>query len=58
MVLLKARDEAITAWLVKNPKGDVFEDRSLELTSQAEISVDAQIVAVKAAIEQKEAAKA
>jgi len=58
MVLLKTRDDAVAAWLAKNPDGDVFEDRSLEITSQAEISVDAQIVAVRAAIEQKEAAKA
>lgn len=58
IMLLKARDSAIAAWAAENPDVDVFEDRSLELTSQAEISVDAQIDAVRAAIEQKEAAKA
>lgn len=57
-MLLKARDTAVAAWAAENPKVDVFEDRSLELTSQAEISVEAQINAVRAAIEQKEAAKA
>ncbi len=55
IMLLKARDTVIADWQAGSPDQDVLEDRALEVTSQAEVSVDAQIAAVRAAIEQRDA---
>jgi hypothetical protein len=57
IMLLKARDQSIAAWERERPDQDVFEDRDLEVTSQAEIDVAAQITAVRAALAAKQAAK-
>ena len=48
--LLRERDAALRAWQTKHPQRDVFEDRELEIMSQARISIDDQIAAVRAAI--------
>lgn len=50
--LLRQRDEAVARWTAKNPDGNTFEDRELEVTSIARISVEAQIEAVEAALKQ------
>lgn len=50
MTLVRARDATVAAWQRVNPGADVLEDRRLEITSQVEISVEAQIKAVKAAL--------
>jgi hypothetical protein len=57
ILLIQARDLSVEAWEKQNPKQDVFEDRSLEITSQADIDIDVQIAAVKAAIAVKDNAK-
>jgi hypothetical protein len=48
--LLLARDAALAAWARRHPGRDVFEDRELEIMSQAAISVEQQIAAVEAAL--------
>ncbi len=48
--LITARDATVAAWREKHPDRDVFEDRGCEITSQASISVDDQIAAVRAAL--------
>jgi hypothetical protein len=50
MTLVQARDATVAAWQRANPGADVLEDRRLEITSQVDISVEAQIKAVKAAL--------
>ncbi len=50
--LILARDAAVADWARAHPATDVFEDRELEITSQLEISVEAQIAAVTAALGQ------
>lgn len=57
ILLLQARDDSVAAWEKQHPKTDAFEDRSLEVTSQADIDIDAQIAAVKAALRAKDKAK-
>jgi hypothetical protein len=51
ILLLKARDVVIEDWRKQNPDKDTLEDRSLEVTSQAEVAIEAQIAAVSAALE-------
>lgn len=48
--LLRRRDEVVTEWGLRHPEVDVFEDRSLEITGDLEISVEEQIRAVNAAL--------
>jgi hypothetical protein len=48
--LILARDAALADWARGHPGQDVFEDRELEITSQAAISVEEQIAAVEAAL--------
>ena len=48
--LLRQRDAALADWRRRHPDRDAFEDRELEITSVADISVDAQIAAVAAAL--------
>ena len=50
--LLRSRDAAIADWQARHPGRDVFEDRALDITSQRSISVDAQIAAVRALLDQ------
>ncbi len=50
--LIEARDLAVTQWAEKYPRKDVFEDRKLDITSQLPISVDAQMSAIRARLEQ------
>jgi len=57
IMLVQARDMCIQAWEKQNPGQDVFEDRNLEVTSQAEVDIDVQIAAVKAALAVKAEAK-
>lgn len=47
--LIVARDEALAMWTRSHPGRDAFEDRELEITSHAAISVAQQIAAVAAA---------
>jgi len=44
--LLRARDTAIRAWAATGSLDTVLEDRALEVTSEARVSVDDQIVAI------------
>lgn len=45
--LLHARDAGIEAWRAEHPDhNDVYEDRRLEVTSELDIDVDAQVAAV------------
>ena len=48
--LLKERDTRIELHARFRPDGDVYEDKELEVTSVADISVDGQIAAVEAAL--------
>lgn len=48
--LLRDRDQAVAAWQAAHPAGNAYEDRELEITSFAEISVADQIAAVDAAL--------
>ncbi len=48
--LILARDAALAEWVRAHPGVDVFEDRALEIASQAAISVEEQIAAVEAAL--------
>ena len=50
ILLLKARDQVIQNWEAQNPGRDALEDRRLEVASQAEVDVEAQIAAVEAAL--------
>jgi hypothetical protein len=47
--LLKRRDEAIGAWAKKKAKGDVYEDRGLNVVSEVAIDVERQIAAIEQA---------
>lgn len=51
--LVDARDVAILAWKKKYPDRNVFDDEELEITSQVEIDIDAQIAAVNAALTER-----
>ncbi|MEM7253586.1 MAG: hypothetical protein AAF493_19390 [Pseudomonadota bacterium] len=48
--LLHQRDEVIASWAETRPDVDVFEDRELEITGQAIVSVEEQLKRVKRAI--------
>ena len=50
VALVRARDAAVAEWTRAHPGQDVFEDRALEITSQAAVSVEEQIAAVEAAL--------
>jgi len=49
--LLKTRDQVVGEWIDRNPENDVFEDRGLELTGYAPISVEQQIKSIVQALE-------
>jgi hypothetical protein len=49
--LLHQRDAKVVMWRKTHPGADVFEDRRLALPSQVDISLDAQIRAVDAALD-------
>ncbi|MCY4478764.1 MAG: hypothetical protein OXB97_02595, partial [Rhodospirillales bacterium] len=51
ILLLKARDQVIENWATQNPSKDTLEDRRLEVVSQAEVDIEAQIAAVRAALD-------
>ncbi len=48
--LINQRDEAVENWCKEHPDTDVFEDRGLDINSEAAISVEEQITAVNAAL--------
>jgi len=48
--LLIERDRVVGAWERRAPKGDVFEDRRLEVPATVEISVDDQVRRIAAAL--------
>ena len=48
--LLEARDSRVAGWAATHPDRNVYEDRELEVTSVAVISVDGQREAVQAAL--------
>ena len=50
MLLLKARDQVVENWSAQNPDRDALEDRRLEVASQAEVDIETQIAAVRAAL--------
>jgi len=52
-VLLDERDRVIAKWAAAHPDRDVYEDRELEITSSAAISVSKQIEAVEKALKAK-----
>jgi hypothetical protein len=49
--LIKRRDEAVAAWVKKKARGNVYEDRALNITSEMAIDVERQIAAVEQALE-------
>ena len=49
--LLQERDGVVTSWQNEHPEVDVFEDRRLDLPSQAKISLDRQIHHIAAALD-------
>lgn len=49
--LVVARDKVVDDWVASHPRENVFEDRSLEVTSELTVDVDRQIQAVAKAIE-------
>ena len=48
--LIDARDRSVADWRDRHPGVDVFEDRDFDIASECEISIDAQIAAVEAAL--------
>ncbi len=48
--LIGERDRAVDTWKKDHPGKDVFEDRGLEITSEALISVEQQIIAINKAL--------
>lgn len=48
--LLHERDRRLKAWAEGHPDVDVYEDRNLEVLSESEIDVDAQVKAVREAL--------
>lgn len=48
--LVDARDRAVARWAERHPERDVYEDRELEVTSFADVSVEAQVRAVAQAL--------
>ena len=48
--LLRERDAVLRAWQLKHPKRDVFEDRELEIMTDARIAIDEQIDAINAVL--------
>lgn len=53
--LLRARDRAIAAWAAAHPGDNVYEDHGIEVASAIDISVDAQVEAIDAALEARAA---
>jgi hypothetical protein len=53
--LLNQRDAAVTNWEAEHPSINAYEDRSLEITSITDISVERQIKNIKAALKKKAA---
>ena len=51
--LIHERDAKIEAWKTAHPQQNVFEDRKLEVTSECDIDLDAQMAAIEAAIAAK-----
>ena len=51
--LLRQRDAAVADWRRRHPDRDAFEDREFEIASVEDISVDAQIAAVAAALRRR-----
>jgi len=49
--LIKRRDDAVAAWHKKKPRGDVYEDRGLNITSEMAIDIERQVAAVEQALE-------
>ncbi len=49
--LIKRRDETVEAWLKRRARGDVYEDRALNVTSEIAIDVERQIAAIEEALE-------
>ena len=50
--LVTERDRVIADWAEQHPGASVFEDRDLEVASEMEIDIDAQRVAIEAALKQ------
>ncbi len=51
--LLQERDKAVADWEVRHPGVNAYDDRDLELTSVATVSVEDQIKAVESALREK-----
>ena len=50
VALVRERDDAVRRWTRRHPDENAYEDRRFEIASMAEISVEAQIEAVTAAL--------
>ena len=48
--LLQQRDAVLEEHIQRSPGVDVFEDRELELMSEVRITIDAQLIAIQAAL--------
>jgi hypothetical protein len=51
--LIRARDERVKEWMAEKDTDNAYEDRDLEITAVADISVDDQIAAVQTALDVK-----
>jgi len=51
--LVRARDVTLGEWARKHPDRNAYEDRDLEVTSSMEISVDDQLAAINALVEER-----
>ncbi|NKB60023.1 MAG: hypothetical protein GKS00_27235 [Alphaproteobacteria bacterium] len=49
--LVAERDRVVAAWEADHPASNVFEDRDLEVTSEISVDIDAQRVAIEAALD-------
>ena len=53
VALIRARDERVKEWTAEKDTDNAYEDRDLEITAVADISVDDQIAAVQTALDVK-----
>lgn len=49
--LIRERDVAVTCWSREHTKGEVFEDRALEVTSGKAIDLDARLAEIRASLQ-------
>lgn len=55
--LIEERDRVVENWAAEHDSADVYEDRDLEVTSECDISVEAQLAVVRNALEEPQLAE-